>query len=43
MGVDIWGRESTGNTGGEYLGREDALSKISSGRKNLVSTTGLGK
>ena len=43
VGVDIWGRDSTGNTAGEYLGREDALSKISSGRKNLVSTTGLGK
>lgn len=43
MGVDVWGRDATGNTAGKYLGREDALSKISSDRKNLVSATGLGK
>ena len=27
----------------KYLGREDALSKISSDRENLVSITGPGK
>lgn len=47
LGRVVWGggqgKRSTDNTAGKYPSREDCLGKVSSDRKNLVSTTGLGK